>query len=95
MKKTLLLSVVAAILISCCNESQNVINVVPYPNQVSIKNGTFDALGAEFHYLRNWSRDLLRGSLSFPVVSALRVNARETRDSYSYVTRQCRRRHTS
>ena len=50
MKKTLLLSAIAAALISCGTTPQETLSVVPYPNDVTIKAGTFDARGADFHY---------------------------------------------
>lgn len=50
MKKTLLLSAIAAVLISCGTTPQETLSVVPYPNDVTIKAGTFDAQGADFHY---------------------------------------------
>lgn len=50
MNKTLLLSFLAAALISCGSENRSSINVVPYPNEVTLKTGTFNAKGAGFHY---------------------------------------------
>lgn len=35
---------------SCCNAEKNLIEVVPYPNEVEIKCGTFNAAGAGFSY---------------------------------------------
>ncbi len=49
MKKTLMLSVVLAAALSCCPEPKQTIEVVPYPNSVEMKNGTFEAAGACFH----------------------------------------------
>ena len=43
--------IIAAILaVSCKPADVNQITVVPYPNEVSIKNGTFNASGADIHY---------------------------------------------
>ena len=50
MKKTLLISLLAASLISCGTDNRNAINVVPYPNEVNIKAGSFNAQGAGFRY---------------------------------------------
>ena len=64
MKKTLLLTAIAAAMISCCHEPQKGITVVPYPNEVNIKTGTFDASGAEFHYSAEFdqpARNLIEG----------------------------------
>ena len=48
MKKTLFLSIIAAVLASCCPADKTTINVVPYPNSVEMKCGSFAAAGAEF-----------------------------------------------
>ena len=49
MKKIfLLLTVIAAV--SCSRNEGPAFNVVPYPNEVELCAGTFDAAGAEFHY---------------------------------------------
>ena len=50
MKKTLFISAIAAILVSCNTTEVKPINVVPYPNEVSVKPGSFNACGAEFHF---------------------------------------------
>ena len=50
MKKTLIISAIAAILASCGATEQKPLSVVPYPNEVTVTAGTFDACGAEFHY---------------------------------------------
>ena len=50
MKNSLLISVLAAILVSCSTTETQTINVVPYPNEVSLKSGIFDVRGADFHY---------------------------------------------
>lgn len=49
MKRISILTALAVILFSC-TPSVETINVVPYPNEVEIKSGTFDAAGADFHY---------------------------------------------
>ena len=50
MKRPIILSAVAALLVSCAPQESQTLTVVPYPNEVSIQNGTFDAAGADFHY---------------------------------------------
>ena len=35
---------------SCCNADNTAVEVVPYPNDVEVKCGSFDVAGAEFHY---------------------------------------------
>ena len=43
--------IIAAVLaVSCKSADVRSITVVPYPNEVSVKNGTFDASGADVHY---------------------------------------------
>ena len=49
MKRILILSAIAATLLSCSPAGQNDITVIPYPNEVEIKAGTFNAAGAGFH----------------------------------------------
>ena len=50
MKKLMILTAVAAALISCSTAEVKTINVVPYPNVVTVKTGSFDICGADFHY---------------------------------------------
>ena len=64
MKKTLLLSTLAAAFFSCCPAPQETLSVVPYPNDVTIKSGTFDAQGAAFHYSEGFdeaTQNLIKG----------------------------------
>ena len=49
MKKIYILLFAALLAASCQNGAEGSINVVPYPNEVQIKNGTFKADGAAFH----------------------------------------------
>ena len=46
--------ILAAILAfsACCSHEKNTktLNVVPYPNEVNLKTGSFSVIGAEFHY---------------------------------------------
>ena len=50
MKKTAIITAFAAALLSCSAPEVNTISVVPYPNEVSVKAGTFNACGADFVY---------------------------------------------
>ena len=50
MKNSVIISVLAAILVSCSTTETQTINVIPYPNEVSLKSGHFNACGADFHY---------------------------------------------
>ena len=49
MRKTLLLALALSALTACTTVTTS-INVVPYPNEVEIKGGTFTAAGADFNY---------------------------------------------
>ena len=48
MKKTLIIALLLAAAVSCCR-TEETINVVPYPNSVDIRCGSFAAAGAVFH----------------------------------------------
>ena len=48
MRRSFFIAAIAAAVLSCTNAGDNTINVVPYPNEVSIQSGTFDAAGAAF-----------------------------------------------
>lgn len=48
MRTTLILASLLAAVVSCCRV-EGTINVIPYPNNVELKCGTFTAAGAEFH----------------------------------------------
>ena len=50
MKKTAIITAIAAALLSCSTPEVKTISVVPYPNEVNIKSGAFNACGAGFHY---------------------------------------------
>ena len=50
MKKSMILSAVAAAFIACTPVAENSISVVPFPNEVNMKSGSFDAAGADFHF---------------------------------------------
>lgn len=49
MRRAFFIAAVAAAAISCSTAKDNTISVVPYPNEVNVKAGTFDAAGADFH----------------------------------------------
>ncbi len=50
MKKFISILVLGAIMTSCVCNKPSTINVVPYPNDVQMKCGTFETAGAPFHY---------------------------------------------
>ena len=54
MKKTAIITAIAAALISCSTTEVQTINVVPYPNEVCVKPGCFNVCGADFHYDANF-----------------------------------------
>ena len=49
MKKLAILTIITATLISCSTKEVQTINVIPYPNEVNVKAGSFAACGATFH----------------------------------------------
>ncbi len=50
MRKIIPISMAAALLIACGTIDNQAITVVPYPNEVEIGTGAFNAAGADFHY---------------------------------------------
>ena len=48
MRRSFFFAAIATAVLSCTNAGDNTINVVPYPNEVSIQSGTFNAAGAAF-----------------------------------------------
>ena len=50
MKKVLFLSAILATVISCATAEKPSVNVVPFPNSVETRAGTFSAIGADIHY---------------------------------------------
>ncbi len=50
MRKTIILSTIAAALVSCTSIDNQSLTVVPYPNEVEINAGSFNVAGAGFHY---------------------------------------------
>lgn len=49
MKKIFILVAAAALFASCCQTEKTTLDIVPYPNNVELKCGSFTAAGAEFH----------------------------------------------
>ena len=49
MKRISIILSALAVLVSCSTKEVHTINVIPYPNEVKIMNGTFSAAGAMFH----------------------------------------------
>ncbi|MBO5816078.1 MAG: family 20 glycosylhydrolase, partial [Bacteroidales bacterium] len=50
MRRSIFLAAIAAAVISCSTAVEEHISVVPYPNEVTVKNGTFDAAGADIRF---------------------------------------------
>ncbi|MGN1210555.1 MAG: beta-N-acetylhexosaminidase [Candidatus Cryptobacteroides sp.] len=50
MKKIILLTAVLATVFSCCPQHSGSIDVVPYPNKVTVSSGSFDAAGAPIYF---------------------------------------------
>lgn len=50
MKRLLFLGIVAVAVSACCGKVVEKVNIVPYPQEVTIKNGSFDAAGATVRY---------------------------------------------
>ena len=50
MRKSLLLVAIAVAVISCSTTENQTLSVVPYPNEVNILNGTFNAAGADVRF---------------------------------------------
>ena len=50
MKKILFLTILSSFLAACTPDSVRTINVVPYPNDVQMTHGTFNAKGADFYF---------------------------------------------
>jgi hexosaminidase len=64
MKKALLVAAIISAASSCCRTEENVISVVPYPNEVEITAGSFKAAGAGFHLsegIEDASRNVIKG----------------------------------
>lgn len=52
-RQPLFMLAIVLIMAACSSKREKTISVVPYPNQVEIKNGTFNAAGAGFHYAKD------------------------------------------
>ena len=50
MRRSIFLAAIAAAVISCSTAVEEHISVVPYPNEVNIKGGTFNAAGADIRF---------------------------------------------
>ena len=50
MKRLLFLGIVVAAVSACCGKVVEKVNLVPYPQEVTIENGSFDAAGATVRY---------------------------------------------
>ena len=94
MKKILILAAVAATLLSCTPANDNTIAVVPYPNQVEIKGGTFNAAGAQFHYPQDAEESIknliekFAAQLSLASGQASETDNNVSPDGFVFVTNQ-------
>ncbi len=78
MKKAAFLSLFAAMFIACGTTDNQTLTIVPYPNEVEIKNGTFSVFAAPFHYSSEFdeaTKDIIKGfaanlSMATGVISA-------------------------
>ncbi|MBE6251430.1 MAG: beta-N-acetylhexosaminidase [Bacteroidales bacterium] len=50
MRKLILMTIVAVAVSACCGKVVEKVNLVPYPQEVTIENGSFDAAGATVRY---------------------------------------------
>ena len=49
MRRSFFIAAIAAAVISCSTSDKGTLSVVPYPNEVTVRNGSFNAEGADFH----------------------------------------------
>lgn len=90
MRKILFLSAFFAAMISC-TRTDNSINVVPYPQEVTMKTGTFNAAGADFSYdegMDEASVEIVRklaGQLSLVTGKDSRVTCGKPGNGFSFV----------
>ena len=77
MKKAVILSFVAAAMLSCGKAGETTLSVVPYPNEVEVKSGTFDASGADFRYSSEFDEDAIDIITSFAASLSL-VSGKES-----------------
>ena len=76
MKRLLFLGIVVAAVSACCGKVVEKVNLVPYPQKVTIKNGSFDAAGATVRYSAD--ADSLTVALAERLASQLTLATGET-----------------
>ena len=90
MKKSMILSAVAAAFIACTPVAENSISVVPFPNEVNMKSGSFDAAGADFHFsseMDEGSVDLVEafaGQLSMVTGEISTIDSETSKTGFSF-----------
>ena len=77
MKKNVLMGLIAVIASSCCGISVEKLTVVPYPQEVVLEKGTFDAAGADIRCVGQVSEDVVALAERFAAQTAL-VSGKES-----------------
>lgn len=91
MRRSLLLAAVAVAVISCSTAEQKTLSVVPYPNEVNILKGTFNAAGADVRIaadLDEASRNVIgtfADQLSLVTGQASEVNGTDASSSFNFI----------
>ena len=76
MRKLILMTIVAVAVSACCGKVVEKVNIVPYPQEVTIENGSFDAAGAMVRYSAD--ADSLTVALAERLASQLTLVTGET-----------------
>lgn len=76
MRKLILMTIVAVAVSACCGKVVEKVNLVPYPQEVTIENGSFDAAGATVRYSAD--ADSLTVALAERLASQLTLATGET-----------------
>lgn len=76
MRKLILMTIVAVAVSACCGKVVEKVNIVPYPQEVTIENGSFDAAGATVRYSAD--ADSLTVALAERLASQLTLATGET-----------------
>ena len=91
MKKAIIISLLAAAMTACAPKETQHLGVVPYPNEVNILDGTFDVMGADFHYSAEFDEmtvDVIEGfasQLALVSGSTNTVNEGTSKDGFVFI----------
>ena len=89
MKKIYILLSAALLAAACQQGTTESINVIPYPNEVEIRSGSFNAAGADFHYAPEFdqaAKDAINGFASqLSLVCGVESSATEGAASKGFV----------